>query len=433
MGSSEKTKRTTITEHTRNQRGAAQAPAPYEHNLEPAIYVLRLAGVFWAILVSAYFVVHFEGPRPYHFLLLVTVLTYPHIAHFTYRRNRSRAQHLAYLLADAFFLGCTIYIASFSFLPGLVASAVALGNALALNGIRWLAWSILTLAVGTLLPTALFGANVHPRSIPEIDLLCGVFFVTYFLVFAYATHARTVQLIRSRRELREQKLIAEIERQRVEGLLLSLLPAKLTREFRQSGQVAPREYPAATLVLVDFPNMGQVQLLHPVAEWLGTLNHCLQGFDAIASRYGLESLHTLGDAYLAVSGIPLERPTHTSDAFTAALEMHRFALELVAEQEGSGRPSFEVRIVVHTGRLIAGVTEARRFAYTVWGPAWQDAVKAIQSLSPWQIALSETTHRCLPQGALTPLPGPLKALPESPGETFFLLSLPANHRKEAVG
>ncbi|GIW43079.1 MAG: hypothetical protein KatS3mg077_0361 [Candidatus Binatia bacterium] len=363
-----------------------------ERDLEPFVYMLRLAGVSWALAVCAYWVIHFDRVRFYHVAFVAVVLTYPHIAHLLYRRKRSRTQQLAFLLLDAFLLGCTIYFASFSLFVSLTATAIAVGNALALNGFSWAIRAFALVAAGAGSFTVFAGSNFEPRSIPQIDLLCSLFLLAYFLVFAYATYTRSMQLLRSRRELREQKLIAEIERKRAEGFLLSLLPASLIREFKQEGAIRPRSYSQATLLSVDFPNLGEIQKQRSLENWVGEFNHYLQAFDAIAGRYRLETLRGTGEGYLAVSGIPDENPFHAQAALNAAKEMLEFAAGFVAGSPAENSSRLAVRILVHTGELSAGVIETRQFYYTVWGPALQEAQDVRSAIAPWQVAFSETTR-----------------------------------------
>ncbi|MCX8071590.1 MAG: adenylate/guanylate cyclase domain-containing protein [Candidatus Binatia bacterium] len=242
------------------------------------------------------------------------------------------------------------------------------------------------------MPTVVLGANVTHRGLPQSDLLCGIFLLTYFLIFAYAAYTRTMQLIRSRRELREQKAIAEIERTRSESLLSSLIPSTLKKQFREQGLVPPERYEHATLVVVDFVDLDSVSEQNPLHDWFGVFNHHLQAFDAIAARYGLESLRACGRLYCAVSGALPVTAEHADDAIGAAVEMRGFARDFSKSQHESSSPTLAVRIAVHTGRVVAGVTEARRFVYNVCGPGWSEALRICESIEPWDIGVSETTR-----------------------------------------
>jgi adenylate cyclase len=96
------------------------------------------------------------------------------------------------------------------------------------------------------------------------------------------------------------------------------------------------------------------------------LNQYFAGFDEAIERSGLEKLKTIGDAYMAVTGV-LSRKTHTIDACLAAFKMLAVVDRLRIERQKLRLPHFEVRIGIHSGPMIAGIVGAYRFTYDVWG------------------------------------------------------------------
>ena len=51
---------------------------------------------------------------------------------------------------------------------------------------------------------------------------------------------------------------------------------------------------------------------------LRRLDHYFSMFDRITSQFGVEKIKTVGDAYMAASGIPRRKPSHAVDAKNAA-------------------------------------------------------------------------------------------------------------------
>ncbi len=181
-----------------------------------------------------------------------------------------------------------------------------------------------------------------------MDLGCGVFLLSYFLLFAYATYARTVQVLASRREPREQKLFAEIEHKRAESLLLSLLPSPMATEFRESGAVLPRQYAEVTMLAIDFLNLPELAATAGGNGWLMDLNYCLQALDGIAKRRAMEVVSS-GDTYVAVTGVVGPSRLSRAEALAAAMEMRDVAYRLAAQRRAEDRPYLMVRIAVHSG------------------------------------------------------------------------------------
>ncbi|MFL5199677.1 MAG: adenylate/guanylate cyclase domain-containing protein, partial [Microvirga sp.] len=51
------------------------------------------------------------------------------------------------------------------------------------------------------------------------------------------------------------------------------------------------------------------------------LNDLIRRFDKLASEHGVEKIKTIGDAYMAVAGLPEPAPDHAARLARMALEM----------------------------------------------------------------------------------------------------------------
>lgn len=61
-------------------------------------------------------------------------------------------------------------------------------------------------------------------------------------------------------------------------------------------------------------------------ELVDELHECFKGFDEIISKYSIEKIKTVGDAYLAAAGLPKANESHSVDVVNAALEIRDFML-----------------------------------------------------------------------------------------------------------
>jgi class 3 adenylate cyclase len=78
----------------------------------------------------------------------------------------------------------------------------------------------------------------------------------------------------------------------------------------------------------------------------------------------MERIRTLGDAYMAVAGIPSPNEDHARAALDVALEMLRIAKRFNARNG----VDFKIRIGVSSGPVMAGIVGRKKFLYYVWGP-----------------------------------------------------------------
>lgn len=202
----------------------------------------------------------------------------------------------------------------------------------------------------------------------------------------YASLEQTVQQRTS--ELLDARKEAERERDRADTPLVNVLPEPIAAELKRTGRAKPISCPSATVLFTDFKGFTALsEVLGPEAL-VAELEECFIAFDEIMDRHGVEKLKTIGDAYMAVGGLPIRNNTHPFDAVRAALDI---AAYIDAPRGDRPPPPFEVRIGVHTGPLVAGVIGKRRFLYDVWGDTVNTASRMESSGAPGRVNVSAAT------------------------------------------
>jgi class 3 adenylate cyclase len=130
----------------------------------------------------------------------------------------------------------------------------------------------------------------------------------------------------------------------------------------------------------------------PPARLVADLDRIVCAFDDLAAELGVEKIKTVGDAYLAVAGVPLPRPDHAGAAAELALRMTDSAQGLAAELG----TAYQLRVGLHTGPVLAGVIGRRKFSYDVWGDTVNVASRLQQLAAPGQVTISAATRAALP-------------------------------------
>ena len=59
-------------------------------------------------------------------------------------------------------------------------------------------------------------------------------------------------------------------------------------------------------------------------ELIAELHICFKAFDRITDKYNIEKIKTIGDAYLAVGGLPVAMPDNATEIVRAAIEINNF-------------------------------------------------------------------------------------------------------------
>jgi class 3 adenylate cyclase/CheY-like chemotaxis protein len=163
-------------------------------------------------------------------------------------------------------------------------------------------------------------------------------------------------------ELAEKHADLQSEKEKSERLLLNVLPRPIAQRLKSQPeqQVIADYFDEATVLFADIVNFSALSADITAEELVSLLNEFFSLCDQLAEKYGLEKIKTIGDAYMAVAGIPQSRPDHAE----AAADM---ALAIRDEISHIANGKLTVRIGLHTGPVVAGVIGAKKFSYDLWG------------------------------------------------------------------
>lgn len=202
---------------------------------------------------------------------------------------------------------------------------------------------------------------------------------------------KLIELDEAHRHLEAARAEIEQEKERSEELLNNILPAKIAEELKQRSSVEPRYYASASILFTDFQGFTRfAERLEPKAL-VEQLNDFFTLFDEIAERHGLETLKTIGDAYMCVGGLPTETRSHDIHACLAALEMRDAVARINRNRGKIGLDPWEIRIGLHSGPVMAGVIGRRRWSYDIWGDAVNVAASMERHSEAGRINVSQST------------------------------------------
>ncbi len=148
-----------------------------------------------------------------------------------------------------------------------------------------------------------------------------------------------------------------------ERLLLNVLPESVAERLKGGETTIADDYEDATVLFADLVGFTPLAASLGPAATVGLLDRLFSTFDTLAERHGLEKIKTIGDAYMAVGGVPDVCTDHPGRVVAMGLDMLDAAASVAAEV---GRP-LDLRIGVHTGPLVAGVIGTHKFIYDLWG------------------------------------------------------------------
>lgn len=185
----------------------------------------------------------------------------------------------------------------------------------------------------------------------------------------------------------------QVAKQRSEELLLNILPSEVVEELKLTGRSKPRRFERVTVLFTDIKNFTSVGEQLSPEELVNEIDYYYRSFDKILSRYRIEKIKTIGDAYLCAGGLPLAYPENPVEVVKAALEMRTFMIRNQQERQANGLRHFEFRIGIHTGPVVAGIVGDRKFAYDIWGDTVNLAARMEQHGEVGKINISESTYQ----------------------------------------
>jgi len=181
------------------------------------------------------------------------------------------------------------------------------------------------------------------------------------------------------------------ERNKTENLLLNLLPEPIAERLKDEPGVIADKFEKATILFADLVNFTQISTTMPATKLVYLLNEIFSTFDELTEKHGLEKIKTIGDAYMVAGGIPIVRPDHAEASAEMALDMLVAIDELNVKLEGT----FDLRIGINSGPVVAGVIGTKKFIYDLWGNAVNTASRMESHGVPGRIQVSFYTYELL--------------------------------------
>lgn len=181
---------------------------------------------------------------------------------------------------------------------------------------------------------------------------------------------------------------------RAEALLRNVLPEKiadLMRDNLDNELSVVERFDDVSVLFADLVGFTAFASDHSPEDTVRMLSDVFRAFDSITEKHGIEKIKTIGDAYMAVCGLPEACPDHTHRIADAAFEMHNAFIEYCKKRNFS----LELRIGLHRGPVIAGVIGTKKFLYDLWGDTVNIASRLESRCAPGQILVSASMVEAL--------------------------------------
>ena len=99
------------------------------------------------------------------------------------------------------------------------------------------------------------------------------------------------------------------EQDRSERLLLNILPRPIASRLKAGENIIADHYENVSVLFADLVDFTQFSIRVKARDLVADLNKIFSAFDDLCDGHRVEKIKTIGDAYMVVSGLPINGPT----------------------------------------------------------------------------------------------------------------------------
>lgn len=238
------------------------------------------------------------------------------------------------------------------------------------------------------------------------DLIVGVdsmFISLYYTYFFFSENTKYKALLYN-------------EREKSDHLLLSIFPESIANKLRHSNQSVADSFENVTILFADIVGFTRFSSTMNPNELVKMLDEVFSEFDNLVDKYNIEKIKTIGDAYMAVGGLPIPSAKHCQNVADLALEINQ-----IIKKKFAKKYNLQLRIGIHTGIAIAGVIGKKKFSYDLWGDSVNIASRFESNGQPEKIHITEEVKNTLGDSYLFENGGEIDIKGKGLMKSYFLL------------
>ena len=178
-------------------------------------------------------------------------------------------------------------------------------------------------------------------------------------------------------------------KQKSDTLLKVLLPENVVNDLINNGKHIPEIHNNVSILFFDFVGFTNMTTQMNPQVLIEELSGIFTDFDEICSKHHATRIKTIGDAYMATTGLGTDDKNHAVNLVNTAIDF----INYLNNRNQTAAYKWQCRIGIHSGSVIAGIIGKNRFAYDILGDDVNIAAKVESAGVPMKVTITEATKQ----------------------------------------